>query len=98
MVEARFEKKCSCQNKNYKLIMMDLQMPIMDGFEASEKILELFKSFKDENKPQICAVTSYQTLEQRCLNIGMKKVYNKPMCSTDIKEAMCLYFYRFTAT
>ena len=39
--------------------MMDLQMPVMDGFEASEKILELFKAYNDENKPQICAITAF---------------------------------------
>ena len=28
-----------CQNQYYKLIIMDLNMPVMDGYEASEKIL-----------------------------------------------------------
>lgn len=26
----------------------------------------------------------------------MKKIYNKPVSLTDVNEAKCLYFYRFT--
>jgi CheY-like chemotaxis protein len=32
-------KACSCENRSYKFIFMDLNMPEMDGYEASEKIL-----------------------------------------------------------
>ena len=31
-----------CPLSSYKLIIMDLNMPVMDGFEASEKILRCF--------------------------------------------------------
>ena len=35
MYKERFEKKCGCSDRTYKLIIMDLQMPVMGGLEAS---------------------------------------------------------------
>jgi len=31
----------TCCNVRYKLILMDLNMPVMDGFEASQRILQM---------------------------------------------------------
>jgi CheY-like chemotaxis protein len=34
-------KNLSCTKYQFKLILMDLQMPIKDGFEACEEILKI---------------------------------------------------------
>jgi CheY-like chemotaxis protein len=31
-----FNKNCGCVNRAFKLIIMDLQMPVMDGIESSK--------------------------------------------------------------
>lgn len=42
------------RENNYDLIFMDIQMPIMNGVEASEIIL----GFREFNKPHIIALTA----------------------------------------
>ena len=40
------KKPCKCINRAFKLIIMDLQMPVMGGVEASKSILELAEADK----------------------------------------------------
>ena len=59
----------------YDLILMDCQMPIMDGFEACRHIREL-----DQPQPIIIAVTANALVGERdrCLGAGMDDYLSKP--------------------
>ena len=36
-----FDRPCGCENRAYKLIFMDVSMPVMGGIEASRLIMEV---------------------------------------------------------
>jgi len=66
--------------KEYNLILMDCEMPIMDGYEATVIIRE---REKQENKPPvpIVAMTAYamSTDKEKCLACGMTDYLMKPL-------------------
>lgn len=68
---------------NYDLILMDLQMPNVDGFKATEQIRSLPNLKK--NTP-IIALTAHALLgdKERCLNAGMTDYVAKPIAGQDL--------------
>lgn len=62
----------------YDLILMDVQMPIMDGFKATQKIREIEKS--TNTHVPIIAVTAnaFPEDKERCLVAGMDDYISKP--------------------
>jgi CheY-like chemotaxis protein len=66
------------QAADYDLVLMDLQMPVMDGYHATQAIRRV-----QENRSQfrpICAVTANVTADDRakCQNVGMDGFLGKP--------------------
>lgn len=69
------------KTRSYDLILMDCNMPVMDGFTASRKITEM--QSQDLNLPQtkIVALTAegINTGLEKCQNAGMVDFINKPI-------------------
>ncbi len=75
LVEDGSEALAAQRAEPYDLILMDCQMPIMDGFEASRQIRQL-----DGPQPVIVAVTANALVgeRERCLKAGMNDYLSKP--------------------
>jgi CheY-like chemotaxis protein/nitrogen-specific signal transduction histidine kinase len=70
-------------NKNYDVILMDIQMPIMDGLEATE----LLRNEMNVTTPIIAltAMVSKET-DAKCMAIGMNDFLTKPVEFKVLKE------------
>jgi PAS domain S-box-containing protein len=67
------------ESGSYDLIVMDVQMPVMDGFEATRTIRE--KERTSGGHVNIVALTAhaFREDEQRCLDQGMDAYLSKPI-------------------
>jgi PAS domain S-box-containing protein len=81
-VENGFEAIQATQNKRYDLILMDLQMPKMDGLTATK----LIRSRPLNSKAQIVAMTADAMPEDRqaCFDAGMDDYISKPVVLSEI--------------
>lgn len=75
IAENGVEAVACTQSKEYDLVLMDLRMPLMDGIEATRKILSTMG-----HKPAIIAVTAnaLEIDKEKCMSVGMLDFINKP--------------------
>ena len=79
------------QDARYDVILMDIQMPVMDGYEAT-KIIKNDLSKKTSLIP-IIAMTAYTSKSdiQRALDVGMNDYIFKPFKSKDLFALLVKY-------
>ena len=72
-------------NKTYTLILMDCQMPIMDGFEATKRIRQLALQDAKYDLPVIAmTANAIQGDREKCIDAGMDDYISKPLASKDL--------------
>jgi PAS domain S-box-containing protein len=78
--------------RHYNLVLMDVQMPEMDGFEATRTIRSRLPA---EHQPKIVAVTANALKGDRelCLNSGMNDYITKPIKLDEIRSAIRRQFH-----
>jgi len=76
--------------RQYDLVLMDLQMPVLDGLEATRKIRALEKGAENKHRAFIVALTANDVSEKRevCIEAGMDDFMEKPL-----KEDMLLKLF-----
>jgi two-component system sensor histidine kinase/response regulator len=85
-------------NHNFDLVLMDIQMPEMDGFEATAVIRE--KEMHEGTHIPIIALTANAMKgdRERCLAAGMDGYLSKPIVSRDLDELLGTYLTRRAGT
>jgi PAS domain S-box-containing protein len=71
----------------YDVILMDVEMPEMDGLTAAQRIAE---EWEPSQRPWIIAVTAYAMKgdREKCLAAGMNDYISKPIRETELLQAL----------
>ncbi len=75
------------ERQPYDVVLMDVQMPELDGLDASRRICE---RWPPETRPRIIAMTANAMLEEReaCFAAGMDDYVGKPIRTELLAEAL----------
>lgn len=77
-----FEKR---KNGHYDLIFMDIQMPVLDGVEATQEILDFEEDFERDHVPIIAlTANALKGDRERFMDAGMDEYTTKPLIRNEI--------------
>ena len=89
VVENGAEAVDAVKTQHFDLILMDMQMPVMNGFEATEKIRQL----PEYRETPIIALTAFAMKgdREKCLDAGATDYIPKPIDSQEFIEKVKYY-------
>lgn len=74
------------KQRNYAVVLMDIQIPGIDGIEAARRI-RAFEKERNQRRTPIIAVTAYALVgdRERFLNAGMDEYLTKPFLTEELE-------------
>ncbi len=77
------------QEEGYDIVLMDMEMPVMDGYTATKKIRE-YESEKRLTPTPVIAVTAHALKEhkEKCFDVGCTAHVSKPITKAELIRAI----------
>jgi CheY-like chemotaxis protein len=77
--------------RHYDVILMDIHMPVMDGYEASRQIINYYVG--NEEKPAIIALTASvaSNIHQKVTDAGLDGYITKPFNPLDLRNRLAAW-------
>eukprot|EP00741_Cyanophora_paradoxa_P002566 tig00000605_g2490.t1 len=84
------EAVAACRRARFDVCLMDIQMPRLDGIEATRRILEEARAPGAHPPPPFIALTAaaMQETRGRCMRVGMVGFLSKPITRDKLQEAI----------
>ncbi|CAD8117047.1 unnamed protein product [Paramecium sonneborni] len=81
--------KCSESCELFYFILMDCQMPIMDGWTTTKLLMNMIRQKIIPDIP-IIGLTAFNSTEDinKCIDVGMREVFTKPLNITLLKQTL----------
>jgi CheY-like chemotaxis protein len=85
------------KRKKYGLLLLDLNMPLMSGFEAARTIV---KEYPRNQRPLMIAITAITDpgVRARCLEAGISEYLPKPISLDELRSALSAFGFIFDET
>ena len=82
------------QQDEFDIVLMDCQMPVMDGFEATRHIRQMESRNPGGYRMPVVALTAGKTEmeKERCYASGMDRILFKPYSTIDLNSVLSQYF------
>jgi CheY-like chemotaxis protein len=96
MIIEKQKKNCQCAKNKYKIILMDITMPVMDGIEAAKNIQKMIDENKLYDTLKIIFISAHVNLDLRTVLSGIKcakDYYAKPISADRYKSLLDKYYY-----
>jgi CheY-like chemotaxis protein len=74
------------QKENYDLILMDIQMPVMDGYEATRAIRNLKGDIYQKVPIIALTATVLEEVEKKVKEVGLDGILTKPIRPDELKR------------
>ncbi|MFP5441322.1 MAG: response regulator [Gammaproteobacteria bacterium] len=83
------------QHQRYDLLLMDCEMPVMDGYEATRRI-RAWETDNAKRRTPIVALSAHilKEIKERCRLAGMDSHMAKPVDLNELREALRVYCAR----
>lgn len=78
----------AAREKRYDLILMDLQMPVMDGFESTSRIRAMMNGESEQTVIVALTADAQPQIRDECLRSGMDDYLSKPVQMKDLKKTL----------